>query len=109
MVPRQSKPRGQRAALEQGHGREVGVSQCAIAYYETESEQPPGALLADLARALKVSSDELLGLKPITEKPSPRRARLLKRLQKIEDLAPADQRAVFKVVEALAHAQQRRR
>lgn len=56
-----------------------------------------------------MSADELLGLKGIAEKRSPKRARLLKRLQKVEDLAPADQRAVFKMVEALAHAQQRRR
>jgi hypothetical protein len=48
-------------------------------------------------------------LNAIAEKRSPRRARLLKRLQKVEDLAPADQRAVFKMVEALTHAQQRRR
>jgi hypothetical protein len=80
-----------------------------IAYYETESQQPPGALLVDLATALKVSADELVGLKAITEKRSPKRARLLKRFQTIEDLAPADQRAVFKMVEALAHAQQGRR
>ena len=68
-----------------------GVSQRAIAYYETESQQPLGALLADLATALKVSADELLGLKPIAEKRSPKRARLLKRLQKVEDLATANQ------------------
>jgi hypothetical protein len=58
---------------------------------------------------LKVSAGELLGLKRIAEKRSPKRACLLKRLEKAEDLAPADQRAVFKMVEALAHAQQRRR
>jgi hypothetical protein len=87
----------------------VGVSPRVIAYCETESQQPPGALLADLGTALKLSADELLGLKAIAEKRSPKRARLLKRLQKVEDLAPADQRAVFKMVEALAHAQQRHR
>lgn len=48
-------------------------------------------------------------MKAIAEKRWPTRARLLKRLPKVEDLAPADQRAVLKVVEALAHSQQRRR
>ena len=62
-----------------------------------------------LAQALKVSSDELLGLKPLTEKRSPRTARLLKRLQKIEDLPAADQRTILKLLDALHAARQRTR
>jgi hypothetical protein len=80
-----------------------------IAYYETESQQSPGALLADLATALKVSADELLGLKVKAEKRSAKRARLLKRLQQVEDLAPADQRAVLKIVDGLLEVRQRTR
>ncbi len=90
-------------------GAAIGVSQRVVAYYETESQQPPGALLVDLAQALTVSSDELLGLKPIVEKRSPRTARLLKRLQKIEDLPAADQRTVLKLLDALHAARQRTR
>lgn len=52
------------------------MSRRVIAYYETQSAQPPGALLLDLARTLKVSTDELLGMKPVTEKLSPKTARL---------------------------------
>jgi hypothetical protein len=78
-----------------------------IAYYETESHQPPGALLADLATALRVSADELLGLKAITERRSPKRARLLKRLQKVEDLPAIDQRTVLKLLDALYGARAR--
>ncbi len=48
-------------------GEMVGVSNRVIAYYETESGQPPGALLVDLCRALRVSADELLGIKPPKE------------------------------------------
>ena len=40
-------------------GAKVGVSNRVIAYYEIESGQPPGALLVDLCKALKVSADEL--------------------------------------------------
>ena len=78
-----------------------------IAYYETESTQPPGALLVDLARALKVTSDELLGLKPLNEKTSPKTARLLKRLRRVEELPPADQRAVLKLVDAMLETRRR--
>jgi transcriptional regulator with XRE-family HTH domain len=81
-------------------GKLADTSQRMIAYYELESAQPPGALLVDLARALKVSTDELFGLAPLTAKTSPKTARLLKRLQRIEELPPADQRAVLKLVDA---------
>jgi transcriptional regulator with XRE-family HTH domain len=104
------------AALRQGRGltqtelgTAVGVSQRVIAYYETESQQPPGALLAALAQALTVSADELLGLKPVTTKRSPRTARLLKRLEKIEELPAADQRTVLKLLDALHAARERTR
>jgi len=90
-------------------GKLVGASNRVIAYYETKDAQPPGALLADLARALKVSSDELLGLKAVQEKQSPKAARLLKRLQKVADLPPADQRTVLKLVDALAEARRQTR
>lgn len=42
---------------------EFGVSRRQIAYYETETGHPPASFLIDLARALNVSTDELLGLK----------------------------------------------
>ncbi len=72
----------QRRGLTQAElGTAVGVSQRVIAYYETESEQPPGALLADLAKTLRVSADVLLGLKSVKDGTSPKTARLLKRLK----------------------------
>ena len=71
-------------------GIKVGASQRVIAYYESHKAQPPGAMLVDLAKALKVSADELLGLTSVKEKTSPKQARLLKRLQQVEKLPPAD-------------------
>jgi transcriptional regulator with XRE-family HTH domain len=88
-------------------GAAAGVSQRVIAYYETETTQPPGALLVDLARALKVTTDELLGLTPLSAKTSPKPARLLTRLQRIEELPPADQRAVLKLVDAMLDTRRR--
>lgn len=56
-----------------------------FAYYETKSAQPPGALLVDLARAFRVSTDELRGVTPMRDTLSPKTARLLKRLCRTED------------------------
>ncbi|OFV81248.1 MAG: hypothetical protein A2Y78_06085 [Acidobacteria bacterium RBG_13_68_16] len=77
-----------------------------IAYYEAESQQPPGFLLAELATAHKISADNLIGLKDVSETRSPRHALPLERLQKILDLPAGDQGTVPKLLYALhvAHA-----
>jgi len=85
-------------------GAKVGATNRMIAYYEQEGAQPPGAMLAELALALGVSTDELLGLKPPRQLAAPKTARLLKRLEKVAELPPNDQRAVVKFVEALSEA-----
>jgi transcriptional regulator with XRE-family HTH domain len=71
---RLAQVRQQRGLSQEALAAAVGVSRRVIAYYEAESDQPPGALLAVLARTLKVSADELLGLKPVKDKTSPRSA-----------------------------------
>lgn len=88
-------------------GEEVGVSNRVIAYYEQDDAQPPGPLLADLAKALQVSTDELLGIESFKEKTPPRVARLRKRLRQVEKLPKADQQAVLKFVDALVETRGR--
>ena len=96
--------RTQRGLSQAELGKLVGASKRVITYYENESPQPPGALLVDLAQALRCSLDELMGLKAPVERTPPKTARLRKRLQKVEELPAADQRTVLKLVEALAEA-----
>lgn len=43
----------------------IGVSQRVITYHERESNRPPAAKLASIAKILEVSVDELLNLKGI--------------------------------------------
>ena len=38
------------------------VTQRAISYYETDGGSPPGPVVAQLAQALKVTADQLLGI-----------------------------------------------
>lgn len=96
--------RQSRALTQQQLGEMVGVSQRVVAYYETDDAQPPGALLVDLAQALEVTADELLGIEPLREKIPAKQARIRKRLQRVEDLPAADQRAVLKFVDALVES-----
>lgn len=71
-----------------------------IANDERDGASPRG-ILVELAKVLRVSTGELLGVRPVRETLSPKTARLLKRLRRVEELPPADQRAVVKCVDAM--------
>lgn len=82
----------------------AGATQRAISYDETEAGFPPAPAVIDLAKALKVSTDELLGVKPpkverVNEKPEARR--LWKRFQMVSSLSDRDQKAVIRLINSL--------
>lgn len=54
-----------------------------------------------LAKALRVSTDQLLGLKPAKDTTSLRAARLVKGLQRIAQLPASERRVVLKLVDGL--------
>jgi transcriptional regulator with XRE-family HTH domain len=108
--PRLARLRQGQGLTQKALGARVGQSNRMIAYYEREDAEPPGALLPALAHALGVTTDELLGLKPLADAPAPKTARLRRRLQKVEELPPpADQRTVLKLVDALHQTRTRKR
>lgn len=92
---------------------EAGSTQRAISYYETEAEWPTVPQLIALAKALHVSSDEMLGLKPPSApkfvKPKPDEAALLKRLRLVSLLPERDRRAVLRLIDSAALAKEARR
>jgi len=47
--------------------REMGISQRMIAYYEGETTHPPTHLLPVFARALGVTTDQILGIEPLNK------------------------------------------
>jgi transcriptional regulator with XRE-family HTH domain len=88
----------------------IGSSQRAISHYETVAEFPPASVVIQLAEALKVSTDELLGVKPIraaraTEDPETRR--VWKKFQQVLSLPEKDRRAVIRLVNSLVEAKSR--
>jgi transcriptional regulator with XRE-family HTH domain len=85
------------------------TSQRAVSYYENEAGFPPASALIALAEALKVSTDELLGLKPRQPghlEKSPELRRLWKKFQQVTKLPERDQRAVIRLINSLAAANQ---
>jgi transcriptional regulator with XRE-family HTH domain len=79
----------------------AGTTQRAISYYETEAGFPPAPPVIDLARALHISTDELLGVKPpkgqrIDDDSEARR--MWKRFQRVSSLPERDQKAVLRLI-----------
>ena len=82
-------------------GEILDLSQRMMTYYEREEGRPPAHLLGRMAEALGVSVEEVLGLKPVADKPAPRNTRLWRKLREIEKLPASDRRAVIKLVDGL--------
>ena len=82
----------------------AGTTQRAISYYETEAGFPPAPAVIDLAKALNVTTDELLGVKPpkverINNDSEARR--MWKRFQMVTTLPESDQKAIIRLINSL--------
>lgn len=86
---------------------EIGSTRRVMAYYETESDHPPANLLVDLAKALNVTTDELLGVKPAKKAKQPD-TRLLRRLQQIDKLGATKKRQILQVIDTFIENEQLR-
>lgn len=80
----------------------VGVSYRVIAYYEKETPYPPSRLIVPLAKALKVSADELLGMKETKADFDPANTALWRRLKVVEALPQIDQKAILHYIKTIA-------
>jgi transcriptional regulator with XRE-family HTH domain len=87
---------------------QVGIDQTLVSNYERGTVRLHGALVAGFAKALKASSDEILGIKESALKSPATSGRLLRRLQRIEQLSRADQKSVLKFLDALIERNERR-
>jgi len=85
---------------------EIGATRWMIAYYETESQHPPANMLVDLAKALKVSADTLLGIKPVENISVS--SRLERRIRQIENSAKPRQQ-ITQVIDTFLEAEQLKR
>lgn len=95
-----------RGLTQQELGTKIGLSKRMVAYYEIQGGTPAPALLAQFARALGVSADELVGTsahdRHADDVPrSPTELRLWRRLRQIQRLPAAQRRAILKVLDGL--------
>lgn len=89
--------------------QELGISQRMMAYYEGTTAHPPGHLLPDMARALGVSVEALLGTETAKRKTKAVDTRMQRRLQQLEKLEPAERRQILQVIDAFIERGQLKR
>lgn len=78
----------------------IGIERTVIANYEKNRLRIYDEMVARIAIALAVSTDELLGLKTLpASKVDAASLRLVRRLRKIEQLPPAKQRAIIQTLD----------
>lgn len=87
---------------------EVGMSRRMIAYYEGETGRLPTSFLVDLAHALAVSTDELLGIPPMKKSVARRiiSARWERRVRQIERLGARPKQQIVTFIDAILTAEQ---
>ena len=81
----------------------AGVSQRVIAGYETVIKNPTPDIVIRLAKALKVSIDELMGFKSFSEKGYIlKNKRLLKKLKALDNMPPSIQKRIIGLIDDLS-------
>ena len=79
---------------------EIDVTQRMVTYYEAPGAQPPAHLLPQLAQALGVSTDVLLGLAEPRRPKKVATNRLERRLLEIEKLDPKAKRQITQLLDS---------
>jgi transcriptional regulator with XRE-family HTH domain len=88
---------------------EVGISQRMVVYYEKECERIPVWLLPMFAKALKVTTDQLLGLEKEEDSGHTRDNRLWRRFSQVEKLPSPKRKQIVQILDAFLESEKRRR
>ncbi len=87
---------------QQGLGDKIDVSKRVIAYYEGETKYPPAHLIIPMSKALRISTDELLGAKGQPVDFNDKFSNLWRRLKVIESFSEKERKALLQYVEIIA-------
>ncbi len=78
----------------------LGVTQSFVSQAERNDLRLNSEMIVELTRILRVSADELLGLKPLEKSGGVQSRRLLRRLKEIDALPKRDQQALLRTIDA---------
>ena len=79
---------------------ELGINQSAVSDYEKGEVRIHAAMLAGLARVLKSSADEILGLEKTKGNGHAPDRRFLRRIERLHQLSRRDQQAILGTIDA---------
>ncbi len=91
--------RNRRALSQAKLGEMVGLTQTLVSDYEIGRLRLNAALVIKFARALHVTADELLGLKPSKENGFFKDKRFIRRFQEIETLSRSEKQVLLKTID----------
>lgn len=97
---RLARLRHERGLTQTELAERVGLIQTLVSAYEHDQLRLRVDVAARLAIALGISADELLGLKGSNTNGGHLSRRVLRRMQRVEQLAPTHQRALLKTIDA---------
>ena len=95
---RMARFRKEQSLTQQQLADVLGLKQYAVANYETGRYRVPVALLPELARALGVTAEDLLGLQSARKKPG-RASKLEKQMEQISSLPKEQQKSIIQVLD----------
>ena len=103
--------RKERGISQQQIAKKLGVTQPIISRYERGELRIHAELLVKIAKILKVTTDELLGLQPPKndgkkkdELDTPSKRRMWKKFQQVAKWPEKDQRAVIRLINSVSEA-----
>ena len=80
--------------------KKLGTIQAVVSDYERGKLRLHSQVIVDIAKALRISTDELLGLKPTASHSTVDDRRFLRRVEKIRALPRRDQQALLRTIDA---------
>jgi transcriptional regulator with XRE-family HTH domain len=87
---------------------ELGIAQSTLADYERNKLRLHDLLLVKIAKALRISIDELLGIEKKSQKKTEISLRFSKRLKEIEKLPEIRKKAILRTLDDLILASQKK-
>lgn len=101
-----SELRKRRAMTQVELAEKLGMSQSLLSRYERGDLRLHGALVAEIAQALRVGTDEILGFKESRQTDFLADRRFVRRLQQIDQLSKRKKEALLTTIDAFLRGEQ---
>lgn len=79
--------------------KRIGIIQVLVSDYERDRLRLNAEMLIRFSSALEVSADEILGIEKSTKNGKKPSLKILRRLNKLESLPPAEQKSILKTID----------